>query len=173
MIPARTGTSGFVTPDYFAAMKIPVRSGRVFYRPGPQGTQPVDGYRRNPRQAILARARTRSGNICVNGGPKTPWATIVGVVGHTKNSDLAGDVVKGRYYYPMLQQSFSFPFPTFVARTDAGPARLAGPFVRLSAPSIPSLAVSQIKLMSDMVSASLAPRRFVVTLLGCSPAWPC
>jgi ABC-type antimicrobial peptide transport system permease subunit len=30
----------------------------------------------------------------------------------------------------------------------------------------PSLAVSRIKLMSDLVSASLAPRRFVVTLLG-------
>jgi putative ABC transport system permease protein len=30
----------------------------------------------------------------------------------------------------------------------------------------PSLAVSQIKLVSDLVSASLAPRRFVVTLLG-------
>jgi len=55
---------------------------------------------------------------------------------------------------------------TFVARTDASPALLAGPLRETVRAVDPSLAVSQIKLVSDLVSASLAPRRFVVTLLG-------
>ncbi len=102
----------------------------------------------------------------IRNGSKTPWATIVGVFGHTKNSDLAGDVVKGRYYYPLLQQSFAFPFTSFIARTDSDPARLTAA-LRESVRAIdPSLAVSRIRLVSDLVSVSLAPRRFVVTLLG-------
>jgi predicted permease len=163
--PGPHGDIGFVSPGYFATMKIPVKSGRVFTDQDRSNTTPV---------ALIDETLAREywpnedpvGKHMRNGGPKTPWATIVGVVGHTKNSDLAGDVVKGRYYYPLLQQSFSFPFTTFVARTDAGPARLAGPLRETVRAVDPSLAVSQIKLMSDLVSASLAPRRFVVTLLG-------
>jgi predicted permease len=163
--PGPHGDIGFVSPGYFATMKIPVKSGRVFTDQDRSNTTPV---------ALIDETLAREywpnqdpiGQHMRNGGQKTPWATIVGVVGHTKNSDLAGDIVKGRYYYPLFQQSFSFPFTTFVARTDAGPARLAGPLRETVRAVDPSLAVSQIKLMSDLVSASLAPRRFVVTLLG-------
>ena len=41
-------------------------------------------------------------------GTRAPWATIVGVVGHVKQSDLAGDVVKGKYYYPIFQRPIPF-----------------------------------------------------------------
>jgi len=163
--PGPHGDIGFVSPGYFATLKIPVKSGRVF----------TDQDRSNTAQvALIDETLAREywpnqdpiGQHMRNGGSKTPWATIVGVVGHTKNSDLAGDVVKGRYYYPLLQQSFAFPFTTFVARTDADPARLTSPLREAVRAVDPSLAVSRIKLMSDLVSASLAPRRFVVTLLG-------
>src|SRR5260370_21486875 len=55
-------------------------------------------------------------------GSRAPWATIVGIVGHTKQSDLAGDVVKGKYYYPLFQQPI--PMTTFIVRSQSGPARL-------------------------------------------------
>jgi predicted permease len=163
--PGPHGDIGFVSPGYFAAMKIPVKSGRVFTNQDRSNTTQV---------ALIDETLAREywpnqdpiGQHMRNGGSKTPWATIVGVVGHTKNSDLAGDVVKGRYYYPLLQQSFSFPFTTFIARTDADPALLTSPLREAVRAVDPSLAVSRIKLMSDLVSASLAPRRFVVTLLG-------
>ncbi len=99
-------------------------------------------------------------------GSDQPWFTIVGVVGHTKNADLAGDVVKGRYYFSLLQQSFAFSFTSFVVRTESDPSRLAGGLRDAVRAVDPTLAVSRIKLVSDMVSDSLAPRRFVVTLLG-------
>src|SRR5579863_1394705 len=163
--PGPHGDIGFVSPGYFATLKIPVKSGRVITNQDRSNTTQV---------ALIDETLAREywpnqdpiGQHMRNGGSKTPWATIVGVVGHTKNSDLAGDVVKGRYYYPLLQQSFAFPFTTFVARTDADPARLTSPLREAVRAVDPSLAVSRIKLMSDLVSASLAPRRFVVTLLG-------
>jgi predicted permease len=146
-------------------MKIPLKSGRVF-----SDEDRVNSSRVALIDETLAREywpnQDPIGQHIRNGGSDTPWATIVGVVGHTKNSDLAGDVVKGRYYYPMLQQAFPFPLTTFLARTEQDPARLGGALREAVRTVDPSLAVSSIKLMSDMVSSSLAPRRFVVTLLG-------
>jgi predicted permease len=145
-------------------MKIPLKSGRGFTDQDRANTASV---------AMIDETLAREywpnqdpvGKHMRNGSDQ-PWATIVGVVGHTKNSDLAGDLVKGRYYYPILQQSFAFPFTSFIARTDGDPARLTGALREAARAIDPSLAVSRIKLVSDMVSASLAPRRFVVTLLG-------
>jgi ABC-type antimicrobial peptide transport system permease subunit len=66
----------------------------------------------------------------------------------------------------MLQQAFPFPFTTFVARSESDPTRLTGAFREAIGAVDPTLAVSRIGLLSDAVSASLASRRFVVTLLG-------
>jgi putative ABC transport system permease protein len=98
------------------------------------------------------------------GGPTTPWSTIVGVVGHVKSADLAGDTIKGKYYLSTFQAGT--PFSTLVIRAQSDPAGLTSA-IRAAVQAVdPTQAVSQINTMSDMVSASLAPRRFVVTLLG-------
>ena len=55
----------------------------------------------------------------IRNGSESPWATIVGVVEHVKNSDLAGDQIKGRYYYPMYQQPSRNA--TLVVRTQGDP----------------------------------------------------
>jgi predicted permease len=162
--PGPHGDIGAVSPGYFASMKIPLKSGRVFTDQDRSNTARVAmidetlGREYWPNQDPVGKH--------IRNGSDSPWATIVGVVGHTKNSDLAGDVVKGRYYYSILQQSDEFPFVSFLARTDSDPARLTAPLREAVRAVDPSLAVSRVKLMSDLVSASLAPRRFVVTLLG-------
>jgi predicted permease len=163
--PGPHGDIGFVSPGYFAAMKIPLKSGRAFTDQDRANTASV---------ALIDETLAREywpnqdpvGQHMRNGGSDVPWATIVGVVGHTKNSDLAGDVVKGRYYYPLLQQSFAFPFTSFVVRSESDPVLLTSALREAVRAVDPSLAFSRITLVSDMVSASLAPRRFVVTLLG-------
>jgi hypothetical protein len=93
-----------------------------------------------------------------------PWSTIVGVVAHVKQADLAGADVKGKYYFPLYQMPQ--PFAAFLARTSADPARLA-PSIREAVRAVDSMQpISQIRLLSDMVDSSLASRRFVVTMLG-------
>jgi predicted permease len=97
-------------------------------------------------------------------GQRAPWATIVGVVAHVKNADLGGEDVKGKYYFPLYQDAP--PMARFVVRTPSDPARLAAG-IRDAVRSVdPTQPVSQIRLLPDMVASSLAPRRFVVTVLG-------
>jgi predicted permease len=160
--PGPHGDIGYVSPGYFAALKIPFRGGRAFEDHDQQGSDLV---------AIVDETLARQywpnenpiGKRIGNDGSTGPWATIVGVVGHVKNSDLAGDTVKGKYYYPLFQQPL--PFTTFIVRSQTDPARLAGPMREAVQAVDPSQAVSNIKLLSDMVTRSLAPRRFVVILL--------
>ena len=161
--PGPHGDIGFVSPSYFAALKIPVRTGRVFTEQDQQNTAPV---------AVIDETLAKQywpnedpiGKHMRNRGPQAPWFTIIGVVGHTKQSDLAGDVVKGKYYYSIYQRPL--PFSSFVLRSASDPVRLESAMKDAVRGVDPTLAVSRIQVLSEMVSASLAPRRFVVTLLG-------
>jgi ABC-type antimicrobial peptide transport system permease subunit len=86
------------------------------------------------------------------------------VVEHVKNSDLAGDQVKGRYYFPMYQQPYGNA--TLVVRTQGDPGAAAGPIRAAVSAVDASEPISQLRSLSSMVNASLAPRRFVVTMLA-------
>jgi cell division protein FtsX len=86
------------------------------------------------------------------------------VIAHVKQADLAGEDVKGKYYFPLYQMPQ--PLTTLVVRTPADPARLAKD-IREAVRAVDSAQpVSRVRLLSDMVNSSLALRRFVVTVLG-------
>ncbi len=160
--PGPHGDIGFVSPDFFAALKIPIRKGRVFTDLDRQETEKVALV-----DDILARQYWPDEDPVgkhIRRGRSAQWATIVGVVGHVKNADLGGEDVKGKYYFPLYQ--VPPPMMTFVARTPSDPAGLAGG-IRDAVRSVdPTQPVSQVQLLPEMVSSSLAPRRFVVTVLG-------
>ncbi len=152
--PGPHGDIGFVSPNYFAALKIPLRSGRTFTDQDQQNSAPVVII-----DETLAREYWPNENAIgqhMRRGSRAPWATIVGIVGHAKQSDLAGDLVKGKYYYPLFQQPI--PMATFAVRSQADPARL-GTAIRDTVLAVdPALAVSNIKTLSDMVGNSNAAR---------------
>jgi predicted permease len=160
--PGPHGDIRYVSPTFFSALKIPLRSGRVFTEQDRRGGQPVvlidDTLARQywPNEDPIGK-RMRNGS-------SGPWYTVAGVVGHVKRSDLAGDTEKGTYYYSMFQRAV--PFTTFLARTDGDPAKLAGSMREAVQAIDPTQPVSNVKTLSDMVSNSLAPRRFIVTVLG-------
>jgi putative ABC transport system permease protein len=160
--PGPHGDIGFVSPDFFAALKIPIRKGRVFTDVDRQDTQPVALI-----DEILARQYWPNEDPIgkhIRNSRSAPWATIVGVVGHVKNADLGGEDVKGKYYFPLYQ--VPPPMATFVVRTPSDPARLATG-IRDAVRTVDSTQpVSQVRLLPEMVNSSLAPRRFVVTVLG-------
>src|SRR5262249_28357341 len=79
-------------------------------------------------------------------------------------SDLAGDTGKGVYYYPVLQQPT--PFTSLLVKTTSNPASLAAAMRDAVRSADPALPVQSLKTMQDLVSNSLAPRRFVVAVLG-------
>ena len=160
--PGPHGDIASVSAGYFAALRIPIRLGRVFTaadRPDTQAVAVID--------EILARQYWPGENPIgqhIRRGKSAPWATIVGVVGHVKHSSLSGEDVKGKYYFPVPQMPP--PFMSFVLRTPSDPGRLAMAMRNAVRAVDPAQPVAQIRLMTGMVNQSLAPRRFVVTVLG-------
>lgn len=149
-----------VTPGFFKTLSIPLRAGRYFGDEDHQGSEPVciidDNLARqywqgqNPIGARIKRGKD--------------WTRIVGIVGHVNRSSLAADTGKGLTYYPQGQA----PQTTaqIVARTSADPAVLAQTIrdaVHAIDPS--QAAVYDLKPMTELVAASLGPRRFAVTML--------
>ena len=160
--PGPHGDVGYVSPDYFAVLKIPIRSGRVFTEQDRQDAAPVMVIDETLARQYWPKEDPIGKHI--RSGRQGPWATIIGVVGHTKQLDLSADVVKGKFYFPLYQKPT--PVTTFVVRSGSEPMRLTTALKTAIGEVDPGLAVSQVKSLSDMVSASLAARRFVVTLLA-------
>ncbi len=159
--PGSHGDIQYVAPDYFQAMRIPLKSGRYFTDADRQGAEPVFVIDENlarqywPNENPVGKHMRQGGRA---------WATIVGVVGHVNRSDLAGDTGKGLYYYCLLQRPI--PFATIVVKTSGDPASL-GPAIREAVRAVdPTQPVHDLKTMQDMVRNSLAPRRFAVRLLA-------
>jgi len=160
--PGPHGDIGAVSADYFNALKIPIRQGRGFSALDRADTQPVAVV-----DEILARQYWPGQNPVgqhIRRGNAAAWSTIVGVVGHVKQADLAGEDVKGKYYFPIFQMPV--PFMSFVMRAPSDPGRLSTAMRDAVRAVDPTQPLSQIRLMTDMVNNSLAPRRFVVTVLG-------
>ncbi len=159
--PGPHGDLRFVSPDYFSALKIPLRSGRAFTLADGLGSQPVAIIDENLARQYWPNQNPLGQRIRVD----TWAATIVGIVGHIKHSSLALDTGKGAYYIPVLQRPLP-PVAYVLVRAAGDPARLTEP-VRQAVLSVdPNQPVSQLVSMESRVEASLASRRFVVTLLG-------
>ena len=160
--PGPHGDIALVTPDYFAVLKVPVLAGRVFTDQDRLDTEKVAVI-----DETLARQYWPDQNPIgqqIQQGSRAPSATIVGVVAHVKNSDLSGDTVKGKYYFALYQMPVMRA--SLVVRTQGDPAALRGAIREAVLAVDGSEPVSNFETMSDAVAESLAPRRFVVTLLG-------
>jgi predicted permease len=160
--PGPHGDIRAATPGYFAAMRIPLRLGRLFTDADRAGTQPVALV-----DETLAREywpnRDPVGQRIRNDAT-SPWATIVGVVGHVKQSHLVGDSGKGVYYYAMMQKPRASAY--FTVRTTGDPERLTGAIRRAVRDADANQAVFDMKSMDQRVANAVGPQRFAVVLLS-------
>jgi len=159
-----------VSPGYFSALGIPLQSGRLFTGQDRAGTEPVALVDTNLARQYWPGENPIGQHIC-NGfagfcnGSSGAWARIVGVVGHVYHSQLAADSGKGAYYFPMWQQPA--PAAAIVVRTGASdPSRFAAAIREAVVAADPAQPVHDLRTLEAMVSGSLAPRRFVVRVLG-------
>ena len=159
--PGPHGDVRYISPGYFETMRIPLRAGRWFTPQDRQGTASVVVIDENLARQYWPGANPLGKHMRRGGAP---WSTVVGVVGHVRHSDLAGDTGKGTYYYSVFQQPI--PYGSVVVRTRADPAALAGAIRQAVRDVDPNQPVHHVQAMEDMVAASLAPRRFAVVLLG-------
>lgn len=157
------------SPDYFAALGIPLVRGRYFDR--------TDG-EKTPGVVIINNTMARRfwpnedpiGKRMKAGFDNSQWCTIVGIVGDVKHTGLDAATNAEMYYHylqiPPELMGFVEGTMTLVLRTQAEPnsivASARGEVQKLDA----DLAVFNVKTMQEMLGGSLAQPRFRTLLLG-------
>jgi len=167
-----TTLCGAVAPDYFGAMGIPLLQGRSF-----SWLDTEDSNRVVVINQTMARRfwpdRDAVGKRIKQGRPEddVPWLTIVGVVGDVRQSGLAAEV-EPQVYLPRLQRPFETNpaadprSMTLVIRSGSEPLALV-PSIREAVSRLDrEVPLVNIRTMEDVVSGSLAERRFSTLLLA-------
>jgi len=157
-------TSG-VAGDFFAAMGIPLREGRLLTD---------DDSVRSLRVCVVDEdvvrrywpGRSALGQRLFRGPPgkhEDAYA-VVGVVASAKQTDLADVRAKGSIYFPYIH--YASPGVTAVIRTVQAPEK-AGPALRAAVLRVdPELAVEDMKTMTARLDESLVARRSPLMLAG-------
>jgi putative ABC transport system permease protein len=158
------GSRTWVGSNYFKAMGIPLIKGRFF-----DDHDVIDA----PGAAIIDETMARKfwadedpvgKRITFEGSAGQPrWREIVGVVGHVKQRGLEGESPV-QYYVPLRQRPLNSIF--LAVRTSSDTSSLA-PSVRGAIRSLdPELPVFNVTSMEQLVSDSMAQRRFSMFLFG-------
>jgi putative ABC transport system permease protein len=151
-----------VTPDYFAAMRIPLIRGRLLDAHDTFGA---------PRSVLVNQAfanrrftgRDAIGQRLKFGTDEGGWYTIVGIVGDVRQTSLAAGA-EDAVYLTMPQWHWVERVATLVVKTGVDPASLV-PSVKRAIWSVDkNQGINRIATMRDIVAASEASRRFVLML---------
>ncbi len=161
-----TAYGSWVSDDFFRAMGIPLKSGRVFTDEDRPDTTPVvvvnEAMARRfwPGQNAVGK-RVRWGGWNPPGG----WLTIAGVVDDVKFSSLEAESPP-TIYMPVFQIPRIRRDAVFIARTTADPASLAAALRREIATVDADLPVYDVRTMKQVIAESVAQRRFTMELLA-------
>ena len=147
-----------VSPEYFRAMRIPLRSGREFTE-------------RDLNQPVVVINQTMArrfwpgedavGKKFVTGpwGPNPAWSTIIGVAGDVKQFGLDSEPSMD-LYFPGLGSRY------LVLRTAGNPASLAAAAQRALQAIDPGLAIADVRTMDQILEQSAESRRSTAELLA-------
>lgn len=152
-----------VTPEYFTAMGIALRSGRPFSDGDGLGALPVAIV----NQAFVNRYVSRRqplGSIVQVGLPTGPTLQIVGVVGDARYTDLR--VAATPMVYRPLEQAGHQEVTTLVLRTAGDPSAV-GAAVRNGITGVaPRLRIRSMGTIDDAMKQALARERLSAALAG-------
>jgi predicted permease len=157
-----------VAAGYFEAMKIPLVRGRFFDdRDLPDTPRVVVIDQRMadelwPGQDPVGR-RIRTGGFDVR--PDTPWMTVIGVTGGVRQYSLDGIEPRIAMYHWHRQRP-SRALNVVVRGNSPDAARLGAGVRQVIREIDPDLPIYNVKPMQARVEASLARRRFAMTLLS-------
>ena len=153
-----------VTPNYFSAMGIRILEGRSFTDNDAANRPLVAIVNRSFAEKYFPGHEALGRRFHFVGGNPTPtWFTIVGVVADVRHSSLE-ESPKLQAYLPFRQSSSTDA--SIVIRTNASLGWLVSA-VRMEVNAIdPALALADISPMDQLVSESIAGRRFQTLLLS-------
>ena len=156
-----------ISPEYFAAMGIPLVAGRTFTdrdQTGAAGVAIINEY--------LARQlfpdRNPLGEHLTEPGSSTPGSVVVGIVRNT--SQMSYELpAKGEVYIPYQQFIFAVFMSTIVVRTEGDPLALASTLQKQVWAVDPNQPVVKVETMEDVIANSIWRPRFsawIFTVLG-------
>jgi predicted permease len=150
-----------VSPGYFDALKIPILSGRDVATTDDTTSVTVALIDETLAKRYWTGAAALGKRIRVTGD--TSWATIIGIVGHTRDNDPASN--PGPHMYVSLAQAGA-RLVSLAIRTNGDESRVI-PAVRATIARIePSIPLDGVRTLSSVVDQSLATRRLTKLLLA-------
>jgi putative ABC transport system permease protein len=153
------------TPGYFRAIGVPLLKGRLFTDYDSSEAPPVVIVNDSLARRFWPNEEPIGKRIKQSGSRKAPWVTVVGVVADVRQASLDREA-RLQVYYPYAQMGFRRPWTTFVVRTAADPM-LQVTAVKSRIWSFDGdLPIYNVRTMNQVVSDSVAPRRFQMLLLG-------
>jgi len=146
-----------VSANYFSAMGIPLRQGRLFADHEPEPTIVINETMANRHwpnaRAIGARVRVSDG----------PWMTVVGIVGDVQVRGARGtnevEAYIGYWHNPEAGMNI-------VLKTAIEPMALAEPLRRAVKEIDPAIAVAGVETMDGLIAGTNGPSRFYATLVA-------
>ncbi|HEU0176553.1 MAG TPA: ABC transporter permease [Blastocatellia bacterium] len=158
-----------VSPDYFRAMGVPLRAGRLIDERDRENAPRVAVVNETFASIFLANEYPLGKRIKLGSaqGP-FPWLTIAGVVGDVKHGGLDRET-RPEMYVPYLQgllPSWGVPPMFLVVRSESEPAGLTAAVRGVVKELDRDQPVYDVATMERLLSKSTAPRRFNMTLLA-------
>ena len=160
--PGFHGSARYVSPGYFQALNIRLLTGRPFENSDSANNQAVAVIDRD-----LARRYWRNRNPIgqrIRRGSPAPWATIVGVVAHVKQSSLATDAGRGAYYFCLYQQPNQEAFLT--AHGPLSNTQLSHAIRAAVRQTDPAQSLFDLKTMDQRIALALGPQQLTAEILA-------
>jgi putative ABC transport system permease protein len=164
---APIGATSAVTPGYFAAMGVPLLSGRGFAPQDDAQAIPVVVINKTMADEVWPGESPLGKEITMD-NPRQPrliWRTVVGVVGDVRGRGLDRDSGY-QIYVPVEQQPVASIALVLRGGRGHAPQTLARPLRDVVAQLDADLPVDHVQPMSDVVGRALTHSRFQTVLLG-------
>ena len=152
-----------VTADYFKAMGIPLRSGRLFTSFDRDSAPPVVLISETAARRFWPDENPVGKKIKLGFVAESKVREIVGIVGDARHDGLDSDP-RTEVFLPHLQEPYGSM--TYIVRTTAEPSMVLQAIKNEVWAVNKNLPFSSIATIDDLVSRSLGERRFNLVLLG-------
>jgi predicted permease len=153
-----------VDEDYFKAMGIPLRRGRAFSRADWDTSAQVVIIDEMFEHKHFPAGDAVGRRLDMGTPSKPDLYTIVGVVGTTKDMDLAADPREETYYFNFANSPSATALLTL--RSSVPPATLIDPLRATLRAYDPDLPLFDVRTMDQRINGSLAARRVPMQLIG-------
>jgi putative ABC transport system permease protein len=161
--------------EYFRALGVPLLKGRQFTKQDGQGSEPVIILNETMARLFFPGKNALGRHLKWGGSAesRSPWMTVVGVVGDFKQSSLQ-ETTEPMAFTPLMQEQderIANPYDiaraqNLAVRTSGDSAAMASAVRRQIAELDPALPVTGLRTMEEAVREAAASQRFTTYLVG-------